>query len=88
MISDERIKEQYINEKRLAVVTRLMCAMIRPPDDPTCLNEDMIIEVAYELAIKILDKESDLQVTYQKWLRDQQQDEAAVTGKRNQPFQR
>lgn len=72
MIDDNRVKQQYINDKRLAVVTRLICAMIQPPDDPNWLNEDMIIEVAYETAHKILDRESDLQVDYHKTLKVQQ----------------
>ena len=68
MISDERIKKQYINEHRLEVITLLTCAMIRPEDFMDANSCAMGIDRAYEIANRILDKESDLQVIYRNGL--------------------
>lgn len=71
-MNDERIKRQYINEHRLEVVTLLTCAMIRPEDFMDATTSNMAIDTAYEIADRILDRESDFQVQHWKWVRNEQ----------------
>ena len=68
-IASANIKSRYINEHRLMVVTHIISAMIMDPeihDRCSPLHASKVaLDIAFELALELLDRESDLQAEYE-----------------------